>query len=163
MIELIQEQLTSDSISETLLVYQLLLENKTFNEKQLTEIKNKIIRIEINRQLTDKGRFNIDHPFSNPCKKCHGLGEIFKVKEPLTIPCKSCNGIGVFPKTKKKCRTCRGKGTKKVIIMKRIQKHSVCNRCKGTGIFKDKRKESFNPIFSQAFGDKLKYILIKTP
>jgi len=155
----ILEILKRETIEDTLLSYQFLLEQETFNSKELTETKNKLIRNEINYQLKTKGIWKVNCPFTNTCHACNGLGQKVRIKEPIINDCKKCHGTGSIDN--KPCKKCFGSGDIKKFVWLKINKHTDCKQCNGTGIFKKNFKKNFNPVFSPAMGDKLKHLINK--
>lgn len=76
--------------------------------QDLVEAKNTLLRSSVRDQVTRKGHFSIQIPFDNPCNKCKGTGELYKLlrfKE-KSEPCQRCEGAGWFWKP---CK-CNGSG-----------------------------------------------------
>lgn len=76
--------------------------------QDLVEAKNTLLRSSVRDQVTRKGHFSIQIPFDNPCNKCKGTGELYKLlrfKE-KSEPCLRCEGAGWFWKP---CK-CNGTG-----------------------------------------------------
>jgi len=94
------------------------VENRKFHLlRELTDSKNLLLRLEIERMISEKGRFDFTDliPFENSCVSCHGTGERYKFfKQTAVVPCKFCDG-----------------GTKVI----------DCPACKGTGNFRKWSKE----------------------
>ena len=152
------EILKRETIEDTFLSYQFLLEQNKFDSKELTKAKNKLIRDEINRQLTTKGIWKVNCPFTNACRVCSGLGQQVRIKEPIIEDCSECKGSGSIKE--KQCKKCYGSGDIKKFIWIKVTHHTECEQCNGTGIFSTKSKRKFNPVFSSSMGDLLKYIIL---
>jgi hypothetical protein len=94
----------------------------------VTEAKNVLLRSFVDQSVAEKGFFEIKAPFDDPCSRCHGTGEIYKLKREevehehceacdgegfVWIPCRKCNATGRFIKEEKglkinvECKACK--------------------------------------------------------
>jgi len=92
-----------------------------------------ILRKHVNDSVAERGFFDIKSPFDNPCERCHGTGEIYKLKREETESenCKSCQGEGTvwIP-----CRNCKGTGR---FIQKENGRKVIDVECTSCMKFKD--------------------------
>lgn len=92
-------------------------------EKIITA-KNTLLAAIIEDQLTEKSRYYIRVPISNPCLSCRGKG--FRPDfhyDILVLPCKPCDGTGI---ARSKCKRCEGTGKEGT---------KTCRTCEGKGIY----------------------------
>ena len=104
--------------------------------KPLTEAKNLLLRLEVEKMIEETGRFDFTGenavPFETACINCRGIGEIYKFfRSAVEMDCKFCTteenesaGVGYryIP-----CRVCKGK---KEYIPYKKKTPVPCHRCK---------------------------------
>lgn len=91
--------------------------------------KNLLMRYIIEKQVKDSGGFTIIAPFKNVCKKCHGLGELYRFfKKSILVECNKCEGSGRTGT----CEACNGSG-RYIRNKPGVNINIECRFCEGTG------------------------------
>lgn len=98
---------------------------------EIIETRNRLMRHDVCRQVSEKGYFEIVPIIEGTCTHCVGAGERYKfVKEPILETCPSCKGEG---RTLADCPTCGGSGRFKRKMADGKEIGVVCKHCKGEG------------------------------
>jgi len=129
-----------------------------FNACDACKGTGEIYRLEV-ISITDKCSFcNGSGIHTEECKRCHGSGEIQGRK------CPTCKGskIYIFRKNSKRqenrdCEQCGGSGDViKLIKTGRIDIHTTCIICKGSGMKKVRKRTLPNPVVPKDMGKIIK-------
>jgi hypothetical protein len=148
--------------------------------QKLVDSKNTLIRLLIEKQVREKGTFDLVSPFSESCPVCKGTGELYKFyrKEieldclacnktgQKRIPCPACKGTGQHGQTKclkcadsanqtivVMCRACQGTGKKKKQVLEaKIKTSTICPACNSFG-FPFKLPDGVEATFTKPFSD----------
>ena len=98
---------------------------------EIVETRNRLMRSNVTRQISEKGYFEIQPIIEGTCTHCVGAGERYKfVKEPIMETCPACKGEG---RTLTTCPTCGGTGRYKRIMADNKEIGVVCKHCRGEG------------------------------
>lgn len=88
-------------------VYPKIDKKDTKNLKQVIDAKNILLRLTVEKQIEQNGKFDLQIPFANICPICKGAGETYKFfKEMVEVPCKFCDEGEVIIT----CPACKGTG-----------------------------------------------------
>jgi len=148
--------------------------------QKLVDSKNILVRLIIEKQIREKGTFELVSPFSSTCPSCKGTGELYKFyrKEieldclacnktgQKRIPCPACKGSGLYGQTKclkcadskdhtivVQCRACQGTGKKKKQVLEaKIKTSTICPACNSFG-FPFKLPEGIESSLNKPFSD----------
>jgi len=98
---------------------------------EIVETRNRLMRFDVCRQVSEKGYFEIAPIIQGTCTHCVGAGERYKfVKEPILETCPACKGER---RALADCPTCGGTGRYKRIMADGNEIGVVCKHCKGEG------------------------------
>ena len=134
---------------ELLSKFQQMEEDGKGSLKQLVDSKNILLRLEVEKQVEETGKFSIEVPFETACVQCCGSGERYKFfikavevdckycggSGTLLIPCRACKETGIFTKpngAQVPCKKCNQihPDTQKPLEGQRLVK---CKKCAHTG------------------------------
>ncbi len=123
--------------------------------KQVIDSKNLLLRLKVESQIEQYGKFTLEVPYNTACIHCSGAGERYRFfykdveveckycdKGDLIIHCKACKGTGTYVNPKAPpnskgvpCIRCNQPDSKtgEILVGKRKVK---CRACLGTGRFK---------------------------
>ncbi|MFW9871529.1 MAG: hypothetical protein ACFFG0_00295 [Candidatus Thorarchaeota archaeon] len=107
---------------ELLTKFQEMEEQGLSSPKQLVDSKNLLLRLEVEKQVEETGKFSLEVPFETACVQCCGSGERYKFYiKAVEVDCKFCDGgTLIIP-----CRACKETG----IYQKPNGEEIPCNKC----------------------------------